>query len=761
MQLYLSVNETGTDVASNSSSISWSLTAYNDSANHIYNKYTSGGSAPTWGVNVGGITGGGNFTYDVEAWGTIWIAGGSGTIYHDADGRKTISFSGEANGKNGSYFGAIYTSGSKTLTTIPRTSSFSLGSTSVAVGSNQTITINKATSSYTDVVTYSCEGATGTISSNASGTINWTIPDAIENKMTAKTSATCTITCTTKNGSTVVGSSSKTFTVTIPSSYVPTVTFGATSLINAYGGKMVGGYSSVTQNYSVGLTPAANSATIKDITVTLNKGTIASKGNTSATTNVLPSETSDYTLTISVKATDTRGRTTTQHLNIGTVYAFVAPSISVQNLYRSDDQGTPLPEGTYAYTNVVIGSEYAITVATAKINNVTYNLVEASGSWMAILGNDDLDPATQYNVVYTVRDQFMVDMDIPAIQVSQTLSSMKLPISLYDDGSNYGVTIGQMATGSGFNCYMPSFMIDKRYKHYDGVNRLGLIAGEPTLQEVWDAMPNLSVLLCQATDFPSTEVPTIYGMVEIVKMFQYKTFARFIGNTKDFGEYMMWPNSAGYLSGLWVQTGGTIPIPQNADLNSYTTCGTFYAGSNAIANSLANKPTSLAFTLEVSDPTQTTMNGDGTYVYRRQVATNYQGSKMVRYGTSNSGMSGFTWNGWLTVEYFNAQSITVSGNAAITLEAPILIRRFGSIVTISYGSNLTVNSGYTEKQILLGTINGEFRPTYASQTCSGNTIVSNKFYEPFRWMVNTQGQILFWSGHQGAQEARCTITYIV
>lgn len=652
MQLYLSVNETGTDVASNSSSISWSLTAYNDSANHIYNKYTSGGAAPTWGVNVGGITGGGNFTYDVEAWGTIWIAGGSGTIYHDADGSKTISFSGEANGKNGSYFGAIYTSGSKTLTTIPRTSSFSLGSTSVAVGSNQTITINKATSSYTDVVTYSCEGATGTISSNASGTINWTIPDAIENKMTAKTSATCTITCTTKNGSTVVGSSSKTFTVTIPSSYVPTVTFGATSLINAYGGKMVGGYSSATQNYSVGLTPAANSATIKDITVTLNKGTIASKGNTSATTNVLPSETSNYMLTISVKATDTRGRVTTKSLNIGTVYAFVAPSISVQNLYRSDDQGTPLPEGTYAYTNVAIGSEYAITVATATINNVTYNLVEASGSWMAILGNNDLDPATQYNVVYTVRDQFMVDMDIPAIQVSQTLSSMQLPISLYDDGSNYGVTIGQMATGSGFNCYLPAFMVDRRYKMYNGVDQLGLTMGEPTVPEVWDAMPNSSILITDASYFKSGSVPWAYGVVAIYKLWTHKTWAEYHGNTAGFGEYRMFSNDAGRLNGNWLQIGGLIGIPDNQDLNNYKTIGQYNCIYNAGAQTLANCPTPSAFLLKVYDATGATnlkepQSDTSGYVYRTQLLEDFTGTEYIRTGISNNGgLNGIVWGSW-------------------------------------------------------------------------------------------------------------------
>lgn len=569
MQLSLSVNETGTDVASNSSTISWSLTAYNDSANHIYNNYTSGSSAPTWGVNVGGITGGGNFTYDVAAWGTIYIAGGSGTIAHNADGTKSISYSGEANGKNGSYFGAIYTSGSMNLSTIPRTSSFTLGSTSVAVGSNQTITVTKATSTYTDVLTYSCEGATGTISSNASGTVTWTIPDAIENKMTTKTSATCTITCTTKNGSTTIGTTSKTFTVTIPSSYVPTITFGATTLVNAYNNKMVGGYSSATQAYTIGVTPSANSATISSVTVTLNKGTIASKSNTSATTNTLPSESSDYSLTMTVKATDTRGRTKSATKTIGTVYAFVSPTINVQNLYRSDDQGAPLPEGTYAYTNVTISSDYAITTATASVDNVTYPLTEASGSYMAILGGGNLSTGQQYTVTYTVQDQFMVDMGIPAIQVKQILTSMQLPISLYDNGSEYGVTLGRMATGDGFNCYMPSFMIDKRYNSYDSITQLGLTVGQTSVVELFDAMPNRSFYFGNATEFTSSSVPNIYGAVFIMKREGYNGWADFHGNTVDFGDYRMYPaGSSGELDGIWRKL--PKPIGKGMSLNFKT-----------------------------------------------------------------------------------------------------------------------------------------------------------------------------------------------
>lgn len=209
----------------------------------------------------------------------------------------------------------------------------------------------------------------------------------------------------------------------------------------------------------------------------------------------------------------------------------------------------------------------------------------------------------------------------------------------------------------------------------------------------------------------------------------------------------------------WLLFGGEA-IPSGADLNNYYTCGTYHASNNAIARSLTNKPTSSAFVLYVYDALGNADNS-ATYMYRVQEVRNYLGHRMMRYATSSSGVSGLVWNAWLVLDYFDSQSITVSGNSAVSFEAPILVRRFGSIVTITYGGNLTVNSGYTNRQITLGTLNSQFRPTYASQVCSGNTVISNSFAEAFRWMVNTSGTIMFWSAHQGIQEARCTITYII
>lgn len=667
MQLYLSVSETGTDVAANTSTISWSLTAYNDSANHIYNNYTSGSSAPTWGVNVGGITGGGNFTYDVAAWGTIYIAGGSGTIAHNADGTKSISYSGEANGKNSSYFGAIYTSGSMNLSTIPRTSSISLGSTSVAVGSNQTITVTKATSTYTDVLTYSCEGATGTISSNASGTVTWKIPDAVENKMTTKTSATCTITCTTKNGSTTIGTTSKTFTVTIPSSYTPTISWGATTLVNAYNNKMVGGYSSATQAYTLGMTPSANSATISSVAVTLNKGTIASKSNTSATTNTLPSESSDYSLTMTVKVTDTRGRTKSATKTIGTVYAFVSPTINVQNLYRSDDQGAPLPEGTYAYTNVTISSDYTITTATATVNNVTYTLTEASGSYMAILGGGNLSTAQQYTVTYTVQDQFMVDMGIPAIQVKQILTSMQLPISLYDNGSEYGVTLGRMATGDGFNCYMDSFIQDKRYDSYSSVDQLGLTVGSATIVDLWNAMPNESFIFTPASEFTSTEVPSQNGSIFIMKKWNWRGRVEFYGTTENMGDYRMFlVGTNGRPDGHWRK----LPKPIGT--------GTAYRFSNIaiFTGYLTSSGTQIYFGIPLPTlvPSGVTISLTGTATIRHADGG---------YILNNADISTLGNLSFLAAENFVRVTITMSSASSFTKNSPVVIQSVSLVLAFS------------------------------------------------------------------------------
>ena len=448
--VYLNLSESGVNTSANTSTISWSLVLA-DTAGSGYIRNETGNAS--YSVS-GSASASGNFSFYLTAGNSKTIASGSATVSHSSDGSGSAYISATVN-TGISQAGPTYTlSESITLTKIARANSISLASSSLDVGGSQTINISKANSSYTTTLTYSCEGATGTIASQTSNTsVSWTIPDAVENAMTSKTSATCTITAQTYNGSSAVGSASKTFTVTIPSSYVPAITWGSTTINNAYSSKAVGDRSSFTQAYTLGVTPAANSATISSYTVEVNKGSVASSSTSSATTSVMPSEASDYVATMTITAIDSRGRQSVATRNMGTVYAFAAPAVTFVNWYRCDSTGAKLPEGTYCYVKVTIDTSYAVTIAKVTVDNVDYNLTYSNGAWAAIAGGGNLLTTSRYTLTVTVQDQYMADMSLGTVTASKTLSTMSLPISLYDDGSDYGVTVGKIASAPGFHVY--------------------------------------------------------------------------------------------------------------------------------------------------------------------------------------------------------------------------------------------------------------------------------------------------------------------
>lgn len=135
--------------------------------------------------------------------GTI-ITSGTKTFTHNADG--TRSFSVQIQG--GIYNYAVNVTGSKTfaLETIPRASSISC--TTANIESNPTITINRASSSFTHTITYKFGTLTGTVANKTSATTitNWKIPPEFYSQIPNAKTGEGTLTCTTYNGSTQIGS---------------------------------------------------------------------------------------------------------------------------------------------------------------------------------------------------------------------------------------------------------------------------------------------------------------------------------------------------------------------------------------------------------------------------------------------------------------------------------------------------------------------------------------------------------------------------
>lgn len=114
------------------------------------------------------------------------------------------------------------TSATVTLPMIAGASVPTVSAFSVVMKNNVTIYTNRLSSAFTHDLTYSFGGSTGTIATGVGDSYNWPVPD-LASKIAGKTSDTCTITCTTKSGSTVIGSKTVTLTLTVPAKSNPTV----------------------------------------------------------------------------------------------------------------------------------------------------------------------------------------------------------------------------------------------------------------------------------------------------------------------------------------------------------------------------------------------------------------------------------------------------------------------------------------------------------------------------------------------------------
>ena len=250
-------------VANNSSVVGWHLQLI-----------ASGGSisssvSKSWSVTVNGTNYSGTDTVGIGNGQTRTLASGSTTIGHNADGTKSFSFSFsqqfDINYSGVGWIGTKSGSGSGTLTTIPRTSSVS--ATSGNIGEKITITINRASSSFTHTLTYNFNELTGTIANGVGTSKTWTIPTSFSDKMPNSKSSRGKIICKTYNGSTLIGTSECKFDVYVEDStnkptLSPTVkdTNATTLALTGDENKFIKYYSSA--KFSFGAS-AKNGATIK------------------------------------------------------------------------------------------------------------------------------------------------------------------------------------------------------------------------------------------------------------------------------------------------------------------------------------------------------------------------------------------------------------------------------------------------------------------------------------------------------------------
>ena len=454
---YLYLTETGTDVATNKSTISYSLVLY--SGNYSFSQYELGWSVYVNGTRVA-YQNYSNHQDSISANSSKTLASGTTTVTHDADGSKTISVSAYVDCVYGSYGPGDIDLGSSTwqLTAIPRASSLSVSNGTL--GTSQNITITPAVASYTHTLTYTCGSASGTIASGISGSTSgftqaWTPPLSLASQNTTGTSVTVTVRCETFYNSTSVGSKSVTVTMAMPASIKPSVSM---TLSDAMG--YLSTYGAYIQNKSklrvvVNATVSYGSA-ISSYNVKIGTRLTYSSGD--FTSDVLPESGS---ISVVVTVTDKRGRSNSA-TNTITVVAYSAPSITDIGIYRSDSSGNASAAGTYA-TVTFKASVSPITVSGTNKNTAVYTLkyklsTASSYSSSALSTYDNNFNVTNGKTTFSAAAANAYDAYITIADVFGTVSSIVVKVQsaatyFKADPANNAFSFGQLGvTANTFTC---------------------------------------------------------------------------------------------------------------------------------------------------------------------------------------------------------------------------------------------------------------------------------------------------------------------
>lgn len=357
-----------------------------------------------------------NFTASLSGNQTKTLYTKTVTVGHGSDGTKTCSFSATC-GINvtlsGTYYGNVTASGSGVFNTIARASSISSVTSSVSVNGTNAVTveISRKSSSFTHTVVFSFGSYSKTTTGVGTST-SYAIPQSWLNAIPNATSGTAKVTVTTYSGNTKIGSAvSKNFTITVPSSVVPSIS--AVSLSEAVSGlaSQFGGYVQNKSKIAVKITASGTlSSTIKSYKTTIQGANFTAA---SFTSGIL---TKSGTSTVTITVTDSRGRTASTTRSI-TVIAYTAPKITSFQGFRCLADGTENYEGTYlsAAVNFSIASVSSKNTASYtleyKLKTATAWTVLTSGSVYAlnqkiISASGVMSVDNSYDIRLSVTDYF-------------------------------------------------------------------------------------------------------------------------------------------------------------------------------------------------------------------------------------------------------------------------------------------------------------------------------------------------------------------
>lgn len=232
-----------------------------------------------------------------------------------------------------------YTDKTLKLTAISAASSFSKDKTSMNFGDTIALTITKKKASFRHDISYAIGDTSIASSSDKDTSEEKTIPTSSASAVPNASSATMTITVSTKNGSTVVGTSSQTVQINVPTSWLPTFTSITDTGVDKFGNLYLQNVSKVRIDVN-GAQPSLGATIVRYDIKGQNLNYSGTDNN--ATSDILNSfGEKEYTALV----VDSRGRTAEGSLTI-TVTSYSFPTFTMTG-HRCNSDGTANDFGEY------------------------------------------------------------------------------------------------------------------------------------------------------------------------------------------------------------------------------------------------------------------------------------------------------------------------------------------------------------------------------------------------------------------------------
>lgn len=367
---------------------------------------------------------------------------GTTTVTHDSNGSKSVMIKIEA----GIYNWTINKSGSSTFTldTIARASSItSVGN--VTLGNACSVKWTPASTSFYYKLKFSIGSWSATTSAIKPNTTSaytyssYTIPLAAANQISRATSGTMTVylytysssACSTQIGATA----SKTFTVTVPASVVPTISSVTATIVNSNSvingwGVAVAGYTKVKVKATAS---GSYGSTISGFTIS---GGYSTKQTGTSLSYTGAAITSSGSKTFTVVAKDSRSRSSSSKSSDSIIfYAYSKPSVSSFTAVRStSDQSKVVVKGNWTFSSVNSKNSATGTLYYKKSTATSWTKYGTIPKNTSTTLTVDFDTTISYNFKLVVQDALS-----NSAQDEAFVSTMEVLLDFRAGGKGLGV----------------------------------------------------------------------------------------------------------------------------------------------------------------------------------------------------------------------------------------------------------------------------------------------------------------------------------